>query len=582
MWLLFHVWVITDKCHGILKYSEEEYGPTEADKLLHSQKYLNVKNFIIDGLSKSVVVMLGLDYLSKSGNEERLVGLLLCLKQFEGHLPPSREGDQNDSIEDDEFVSTILDRVQPDFIARLICTENDIARSAGVSFLALVRGHHLAAFERHHNSIIGNEFRDAFIDRVDSALVIDFIERGLNGNEAVRSFISEALLLPRITKVLRPVRVLSLIARLSTRLSGALLELTPDKAALLRSLVVQCMYGGGSGQEELRGEMLQATAALLPSIRGDWTVEEEPSIRGTFARLLCSILRGELQLLLETRLCLEEGALVVNEEDVIETVTAGSRLIDGVLGLMIGSQEADDDENKGEGGGCWDQLPPEALLAVQRDVHGVFADLMGFLAESPPLALANAASVRALTTSLCRWALFDDSLLRLVASNLPRLLRFSRPSLSADTGTDVLPPLLQLVRDLVHADSESLVYEELLDAALDSGSLLSHAVRRAAALVDYVSSSSAPVSMTTLEDATLTLDVCGVLMTARRPEAELLRRGEGSAGWEPLLGLTASDLRQLLRSAQALLAGNELAISGRSGFRDSCYAVITLAQALLI
>lgn len=226
------------------------------------------------------------------------------------------------------------------------------------------------------------------------------------------AFLQDKVLTSSSLKLSRPSRVLNFIASLCERLESERPTAIKAEAALvLRDLITQCMYGGALAHESMRSDALRACSVLLRRLHGSWSVEAVgDKRRGTLAMLLCSVLRGELQLLFETQLTRE--ASVQQVEASLEPVAA---LLSAVLEQMLGAGE--------EAAGEWATLPADALLHIQTATQGAFKDYSAFLIDAQPASPLHRLAVAALSPHMCDWALGDDLVLGLLASRAALLLR---------------------------------------------------------------------------------------------------------------------------------------------------------------
>ena len=312
---------------------------------------------------------LGLDYLEGRSNEERLAGLLLCLKQLESN--PSGGNNPESST---QFFEQILSRVSPLFIARLVCTDQPVARGAGVTFLSLLPDALAPRFREHALLLLHIELKDGS-QSTDHQLVFDLVVRSMRTSSSaeVTAFIENADL--RTSKLSSPVRLLGLVADLSA-MAPSPLVISPLAQTQLRDLAAQCLYSGASPQS-LRSSALVAINTLLRSLDAAWTVEPPGDARrpGTLAQLVCSIARGELLLLLE--LTLPSQGEDKEDSDSAETLVACAGILHSVMVLLVGG---DVDQ-----AGVWEELPCESLLSIRKVIaeSGILSEGCNHSAECP-------------------------------------------------------------------------------------------------------------------------------------------------------------------------------------------------------
>ena len=292
--------------------------------------------------------MLGLRYLEGNSNEERLAGLLLCLKEIESNpVSPDDTGPSPSAFEQ------ILSRLSPLFIVQLVCTDQPAASTAGVTFLSLLPDALAVRFKEHNLLLLDNELRkDGSDGGPSNSLVFDFIFRSMKGSSPVEvnSLIEQAL--SRNRQLTSPTRLLCLVADLS-RLLTAPAPLSSPAQGHLRDLATQCFYLPNS-PHSLRSEALGAVRILLRTLDASWTVEspDDPRGIGTFARLLCSIVRGEMLLLLEHTLT-SQGAQST-DTDSEEILVFCVDILETAITLLVGDEASES--------GPWAKLPYESLL----------------------------------------------------------------------------------------------------------------------------------------------------------------------------------------------------------------------------
>lgn len=367
--------------------------------------------------------MLGYRYLTKSSAEEKLAGVLLCLKELEGKR--EMEG---------AVLTHILSTVKADFIARLVCSEEPIARNTGITFLAILPSALSPAFDPYFQALYTHEMKMKKHEISEqSTFVFDFIARSFarhdtqTSSQSMMDFVESVILTTDLSTISQPLSALTLLSQLTSSYPSAspLPQLSSEKAALLRALVMRCMVEGG-GAGAFRSQTLAATHSLLTSLTPRWTVDED----GAFAVLLCSLLRNELQLILETEVqginTSAPPSLPSSSSDRLEDITTSlthcCHLLDSILSLIAGDDLAVERE------GVWESLPSAALLSIRKSVHLIFADFASLLQEEEQQqhSLINSAyttAVRLLTRSLCHWAACDDSLLDLLFRKLTQILR---------------------------------------------------------------------------------------------------------------------------------------------------------------
>ena len=315
--------------------------------------------------------MLGLRYLSRSSNEERLAGLLLCLKEMESSPdPPSSTFEE------------ILSKLSPLFIAQLVCSRQPVARDAGLTFLSLLPDALTPQFKKYSSLLLDSELKaEVAVDHsTEACLVFEFVVRSMKGSSLaeVTSLIEVAL--AGNNRIVSPTRLLSLITELSMLLLSPM-RLSTHAQNRLRDLVTQCLYLP-SPPHSLRSQTLGAIRDLLRTVDSEWTVEllDDPREVGTFARLLCSIVRGELLLLLEHTLASRDAEEVATDSKEILLVCAD--ILESAIALLLGQGESES--------GPWARLPCDGLLQIRK---------VGLLHYIP----ARLYTCRCSTTSLLRF-----------------------------------------------------------------------------------------------------------------------------------------------------------------------------------
>jgi len=241
-------------------------------------------------------------------------------------------------------------------------------------------------------------------------------------------------------------------------------RLSASQAAVLRSLFVQGLHGAlPSKNRELAFLVLAGLLqpqSQISALDPCWTVETSmtnlapgsdaatnttataTATVGQFARLLSSLVAGELHLWVEE--CLEGKTLPHQDKDNLESVSQSKQryellctmvntlleLIDSMQFLLLGPrQDTDDDDDDDDDddemeGGVWASLPSTVLIQIQTNLHDSVTecfDLVKWCVKQPDRTHSGPLVQKSAQT-LCAWIAEDDQLHPLFPAQLDVLL----------------------------------------------------------------------------------------------------------------------------------------------------------------
>eukprot|EP01039_Chlorochromonas_danica_P003647 gene3647-3993_t len=343
--------------------------------------------------SRGVVLHKAFALLQTQKIEEIVGGFILVVKAFD--IMPCKKCSQ--LMKNGDIVKIVLSRLSPSVILKLLRSTNkkEIQASA-LSFICH------SCLENRENINLWKGFVSEFVCVFLSSTTSEACQEEVTvllkhlvhavGSPMRDSVLHDLLQHKSTTQSIRPLAVLELLAELATSDPSTPILLCQHEGGVLMSLITQCLHGLAPAETRLRtlvalNNLLNASpeSALL----AEWTVVPS-SIAGEnrFPRMICSIVAGELKLVCDASLSvlLDNSNHIANQEgsnnllQSLQLLVAGCNLVQSFLRLLVGSDDASDNDASGEP--IWSTLSYEAILAIKQSLQSCHAELLDFVVQS--------------------------------------------------------------------------------------------------------------------------------------------------------------------------------------------------------
>lgn len=280
--------------------------------------------------------------LEATSNEERVAGVILASRALE-------------LVGDDKkfeiLLIKVVKRVESSFIINMLCTPHETIHDAGLWIMTHACQYKRAAvlFKDDLESLISLYFKENVDDSLnlnvksEILLIIKFL--AVVSKRTTITVVKQLLTSSETKRAYAPLEVLLTVVDLvqSSHSRNEPLQLSSEEQAGLRSLVVQNLHGSRSDGERDRtlgcclqllkcGETLSPTWTIGSATKASGDSEGNTSLSGSkitittdFPTFLCSVLRGELHLLLEEILAMAAFEDEESKDSMLQSPSACSK-----------------------------------------------------------------------------------------------------------------------------------------------------------------------------------------------------------------------------------------------------------------